>query len=72
MSASVNFSDVERMLRDCAPGADIRRTTHGYRIVYKGKLYRSFPKHDPVEIGHVRKMARHFGILECAKKSGVA
>jgi hypothetical protein len=72
MSASVRYADVERMLEACAPGFTVRRTTHGRSICYGGKTYRNFPKHDDIELGHVRKMARHFGILECAKKQNVA
>jgi hypothetical protein len=72
MSASVSLSDIERMLNKCAPGHTMRRTTHGH-IIHFGKLmFRDLPKFDQIEIGHVRKMARHFGILKCAKKYGVA
>jgi hypothetical protein len=72
MSASVSYADVERMLRACAPGFTVRRTTHSRSIRYGNLVYPSFPKHDEIELGYVRKMARHFGILECAKKHGVA
>jgi hypothetical protein len=67
MSASVSLSDVQRMLQDCAPGSYIRLTNH-YRFVYfKNLVHPTLPKHDPLEIGYVKKMARALGILECAK-----
>jgi len=34
-------------------------------------VYPNFPKHDQIEVGHIAKMARHFGILDCAKKHGM-
>jgi hypothetical protein len=64
----ISFADVERMLKSCAPGHGIQLKTH-YRIIrYAELIYPSFPKHDEVEEGHVRKMARVLGILECARK----
>lgn len=70
----VSHSAVWKMLRKCAPGHTRELKTHYYWIGYKDKTYRSFPKgahgsKDPdVELGHVRKMARHLEILDCAKK----
>ena len=59
------------MLEKCAQGFDIRRTTHGYRVKWNGKLFPDLPKHDPVQIGHVRKMVRHLGIdNDCAQSFG--
>jgi len=68
MSASTAFSQVEKMLRSCAPGHEIRRSTHGRVIRFAGQVYRNFPKHDPVENGHVRKLVRFFCIEACASK----
>ena len=56
------------MLKACAPGSSWRLATHSRVVTYKDKLYRALPKHDPMEIGHVRKLARYLGILECAKQ----
>jgi len=68
MSASVNYSDIERMLANCAPGSSIRLATHSRVITYNGKVYRTLPKFAKIEFGHVRKMVRHLGIdQECAK-----
>ena len=72
MSVSFRYSEVERMLKKCAPSFEARRTTHGRSISYAGNTYRNFPKHDEIERGHIAKMARHFGILDCAKAFGVA
>jgi hypothetical protein len=59
------------MLKDCAPGSTVRLATHS-RVVSYGKLtYRDLPKFSEIEIGHIRKMARHFGIRDCAKKHGL-
>jgi len=68
MSTPVSFGDVKKLLKDCAPGHKIQLKTH-FRIVYwKSKTFRSLPKNNTMEIGHVRGMVRLFGIMECAKK----
>jgi hypothetical protein len=68
MSASVSFADIKAMMDVCANGWTFRVSTHSRVIHYNSMVYRAFPKHDPVQIGFVRKVARYFGILECAKK----
>lgn len=69
MSVSVPYGDVLRMLKECAKGHDLRRTTHGRRVEYDGKVYLDLPKHDDIEIGHIRKMVRHLGIdKDCARR----
>lgn len=55
------------MLDACAPGWKWKETDHSFRIVWNGKTYPSFPKHKMIDVGHIKKMARHFGILEKAK-----
>jgi len=71
MSVSVPYGDILRMLEHCARGFDIRRTTHGRRVEWSGKVFPDLPKFDNVEIGHIRKMVRHLGIdKECARKFG--
>jgi hypothetical protein len=69
MSASTSLSQVLKMLDECAPGYTIRLATHSRVIQFGGKVYRRFPKHDPVENGHIRKMVRFFGLTACASKS---
>lgn len=72
MSATVSFRDIIAMLEECAPGHTRTLATHSYKIQYNGRTYGALPKFDNIEKGHVRKMARHLGILDCAKKQGVA
>ena len=54
MSVSVSYADVLRMLENCAKGYNIRRTTHGRRVEFNGRVYLDLPKHDQIEIGHLR------------------
>jgi hypothetical protein len=68
MSASVSWSDIEKMLDACAPGWTYHISKHSRVIKYNGMVYRNFPKQDFIELGHIRSMCRHFGILECAKR----
>jgi len=69
MSASAPYSEIKRMLESCAPGSSVRLATHSRVVTYNDKVYRSLPKFDNIELGHVRKMIRHLGIdLECARK----
>jgi hypothetical protein len=60
-------------MRDgCAPGHSRRLGTDSWVITYGGKAYRTLPKHDNIELGHVRKMIRHVGIhKDCARSHGV-
>lgn len=66
MSASTALSAVLKMLDHCAPGYTIRLANHSRVIIFNGMVYRTFPKHDPMENGHVRKLVRFFGIEPCA------
>lgn len=66
MSASVSFVDVKRMLAQCAPGYEIEIKTHFRSIRWNQLTFPTLPKHDNIEIGHVKKMARALGILQCA------
>lgn len=64
----VSFADVKAMLDACAPGHRVSLKTHNRQILWNKRTYPTFPKYDEVEIGHVKKMARYLGILECAKR----
>jgi hypothetical protein len=68
MSASTHLSSVIKMLDECAPGYTIRLANHSRVIQFGTKGYRTFPKHDPMENGHVRKLVRFLGIMPCASK----
>lgn len=60
--------DVWDMLDACAPGWWKKETDHYFQIFWNRLTYQSFPKARQVDLGHVRKMARHFSITDCAKK----
>jgi hypothetical protein len=69
MSASTPLLSVTKMLDECAPGYTIRLANHSRVIHFNGKLYRTFPKADPVENGHIRKLVRYLEINSlCASK----
>jgi hypothetical protein len=69
MSSSTHLSAVIKMLDECAPGYTIRLANHSRVIQFGAKVYRTFPKHDPMENGHVRKLVRFLGIsTSCASK----
>ena len=72
MSASVAFADVKKMLDGCAPGYTLRLANHSRVVTYNNKVYRTLPKSDNIELGHIRKMVRHLEInRECAERHGV-
>ncbi len=54
------------MMQVCAPGFSWRLANHSRVFTYNDMVYRSFPKQNDIERGHIRKMARFFGILDCA------
>lgn len=70
----VPLKDVWAMLQACAPGHTVTTTKHHHCIRYKGLTYPAFPKgahgasNPSIEKGHIKKMARHFGILKCAQE----
>lgn len=68
MSALVTFSEVEQMLNECAPGHKIALKTHFRFVYWKGKTYFTLPKNKEIEVGHIRRMARFFNIMDCCKK----
>ena len=58
------------MLKRCADGYTIRTTKHNRRVNYDGQTFPALPKHDNIELGHIRAMVRHLGISkECASES---
>lgn len=69
MSATAPFADVARMLTNCAAGHTLRMATHSRVISFRGRTYRSFPKHDKIELGHIRKLVRYLQIdWDCASR----
>ena len=69
----VSLRDIRTMLDECAPGHRIEERTHHYCVYYQDKVYPTLPKgphgksNPLIQKGHIKKMARHLGILECAK-----
>jgi hypothetical protein len=69
MSAAVSFANIARMLADCANGHTLRMATHSRVVSFNGRVYRSLPKFDKIELGHIRKMVRHLEIdRDCASR----
>jgi hypothetical protein len=73
MARVVKLNDVWAMLDQCAPGYTKRASREYWIVGYCGKTYRTLPlgrhgrrQNPEIESGHVRSMARHFGILPCA------
>jgi hypothetical protein len=71
----VALKEIRRMLDACAPGARILAKKHRNWVLYNGLTFRGLPlgehgrRDDPeIEVGHVKRMARHLGILDCAKR----
>lgn len=63
------------MLDHCAPGYQAKENPHNWAITWKRKTFPNLPlgkhgkrKHVSIQVGHVKKMARFFDILECAGK----
>ena len=74
-SGQVKFKEIRKMLDACAPGAVIEHKLHHTWITWGGKTYRGLPlgahgsrKNPEIEVGHVKRMARFFEILPCARK----
>ena len=69
---TVGLKEVWAMLDVCAPGYSKKETPHKWRITFNGKTYPSLPlgphgnrKNPSIQMGHVKNMARHLGILDC-------
>lgn len=71
----ITLKEIQTMLDDCAPGAVIVAKLHRNWVQWSGKTFRNLPlgphgsRKDPeVKRGHVKSMARFFGIQDCAKR----
>lgn len=70
----INLSDVWKMLNECASGHRRRTSSHYHLITYRDHTARlplgqhGARKDATIETGHVRQLARHLGILNCAKE----
>jgi hypothetical protein len=75
MSVSVPLAKVQKMLKRCAPGAEIEEKLHHLWVRYNGKTYHSLPKgahgarRPEVEIGFVDGLIDSLEIdKDCARK----
>jgi hypothetical protein len=70
----VDFAQLVKLYGDYGQHDSTSRyspTTHGYQVRWDGKVFPDLPKHDSMQIGHVRKMVRHLGIdKDCARSFG--
>lgn len=72
-SGEVKIKLVWAMLEACADGYRATETKHHYCVRWNEKTYPTFPKgahgqsNPGIEIGQVRKLARHLEISDCAK-----
>ena len=72
----VTWGEVKAMLDKCAPGYHVKESEEYYCVYYKDK---SFPRltrgshrqrgknSAEIQAGHIKKMARIFGIQDCAE-----
>lgn len=74
-SGLVKFKEIKAMLDVCAPGAVIEHKLHHTWITWSGRTYRGLPlgkhghrRNSEIQVGHVKRMARFFEILYCAKQ----
>lgn len=73
-SGLITLKEISEMLDACAPGARIEPRKHRFWVYYNGLIFRNLPlgphgnrRNPEIEVGWVKRMARHLGILECAK-----
>ncbi len=72
--AQVSCTAVLAMLAECVPGYSLEWKTHHIWIRFRGRTFPAFPKgkkighyNFEVQIGKVRKLARTFGVVDCAR-----
>jgi len=70
----VPIKDVWAMLEACAPGYKAVERDHHWCVYYKAATFPTLPKGEHggrknpgIQLGHIKRMARLFGILDCAK-----
>jgi len=73
-SGTIALGDVWAMLDHCAPGHTRKERTHNWSVTFGSNTYPRLPvgehgarKNPEIQVGHIKTMARHLGILECAK-----
>jgi len=70
----IRLNVVFSMLDECAPGHGRTEGDHYWKITYGEEVFPRFPlgehgrrANPDIEIGHIKKMCRALGILDCAK-----
>lgn len=67
----IPFKLIRRVLNKCATGFGVRLATHSKVIDANGKRYQKFPKHEDIQMSHVKKLFQYLEIdLNCAKQNG--
>jgi hypothetical protein len=74
-NGTVRLKEIWDMLEHFAPGYEVRSTDHNWRITVGTAVYPTLPlgphgkrEKPEIELRHVCKMARFFGILDCAQR----
>lgn len=62
----ISHKKVWEMLKECLPDHKVKEYTHFFCIMGNGQTYHSLPKKSQIDKGHIKKMARHLGISDCA------
>ena len=69
MSVRISFANIEKMLKECAPGCTIRLATHSRVVTFGNLVFRTLPKYDEIDINYIRKLVRSLEIdRECAER----
>ena len=73
-SGTIALADIWAMLDHCAPGHTRKQRTHNWAVSFGGKTFPNLPvgehgarKNPEIQVGWVKTMVRHLGIMECAK-----
>jgi len=70
----IKLNKVKEMMKHCAPGYWSVEKEEYIQFHYNGKAFWNFPrgkhggKNPQIEDGHIRKMARHLGVIECCNE----
>lgn len=72
---TVTLKEIRSMLETCAPEHVFKaHGVHYYLVSFNGRIFPSLPRGEHgkvnpgIQAGVVKQMARHLGILECARR----
>ncbi len=73
-SGTIALADIWAMLDHCAPGHTRKERTHNWVVTFGEKTFPGLPvgehgarKNPEIQVGKVKQMVRHLGIMECAR-----